>query len=87
MLFSGGLPVKLNQQAGERLIADLTTARGDVNDSFESLDQLRAIKPDLWLPAVPTDDQNANLYDNDWENILKDDLDLLRLIASQRLRN
>jgi glyoxylase-like metal-dependent hydrolase (beta-lactamase superfamily II) len=87
VLFSGGLPVKLSQQAGERLIADLTTGRGDVNDAFESLDQLRANKPDLWLPAVPTDDQNANLYDSDWENIVKDNLALLRLIAAQRLRN
>lgn len=30
----------------------------------------RMTKPDLWLPAISTNDQNANLYDGDWEEIL-----------------
>jgi hypothetical protein len=45
-------------------------ARADVHDYLNSLDLLGGLKPDLWLPAVPLDGQNANLYDNQWAHII-----------------
>jgi hypothetical protein len=41
-----------------------------------SVDRLGELKPDLWLPAVPTDGQNANLYDNEWQDIIADNYSL-----------
>jgi hypothetical protein len=37
---------------------------------------------DLWLPAVPTHGQNANLYDPDWNREIEENLLLLRSILS-----
>ena len=82
-LFSGRIPVKINQEAGEKLISDLTNSRGDVRAFFASLTQLRGMKVDLWLPATPTDDQNANLYGNDWEHIIEDNLLVVKWIVSR----
>ena len=68
---------------GERLIADLLDPSGDVRDYFASLTRLhQAGSPDLWLPAVPTHGQNANLYDRQWTLDIEDNLRVLQSIAS-----
>jgi len=72
VLFSGQIPIKVNYEAQEALFSDFLAARGDVPDYCSSLEVLRAVKPDLWLPAIPSDGQNANLYDNEWEQIIAD---------------
>jgi glyoxylase-like metal-dependent hydrolase (beta-lactamase superfamily II) len=72
VLFSGQIPIKVNYEAREALLSDFLEARGDVAQYCSSLHDLRAIKPHLWLPAVPSDGQNANLYDNEWEQIIAD---------------
>jgi hypothetical protein len=36
------------------------------------------VKPDLWLPALPTEDQNANLYDDRWEQVVQDNWSALQ---------
>jgi hypothetical protein len=41
------------------------------------INQRGDVTPDLWLPAVPTDRQNANVYDAEWREILED-IDSLR---------
>ncbi len=55
VLFSGRIPSKINQESGGRLIADLTGPAGDLRTYFESVTRLFAVKPDLWLPAVPVE--------------------------------
>jgi hypothetical protein len=72
VLISGTVPIKVNQEAGVALFDDFLKGRGDVSAYLETLGRFRDSKPDLWLPSVPTDGQNANLYDHDWERTLDD---------------
>jgi hypothetical protein len=72
VLFSGPLPVKLNRAVRKALSLDFGHGRGNVNDYRASLQRLRKLNPDLWLPTYPTDGQNARLYDSEWETILTD---------------
>jgi len=82
VLFSGRIPAKINQQSGERLISDLTNSTGDIRGYFGSITQLHSLKPNLWLPAIPTDGQNANLYDGEWERAIEGNLIVIKLILS-----
>ncbi len=84
VLCSGIIPVKVNQPVGERLIYDLTHAPGDPERYASALAQLDSIAPELWLPTLPSDDQNANLYDEEWQNILRDNFDVVRFIEARR---
>jgi glyoxylase-like metal-dependent hydrolase (beta-lactamase superfamily II) len=70
VLFSGAVPVKLNQASRQALSLDFSEGRGNVDDYRASLRRLDEVNPDLWMPAYPTDGQNAHLYDSDWETIL-----------------
>jgi glyoxylase-like metal-dependent hydrolase (beta-lactamase superfamily II) len=77
VLFSGRIPIKVNHDAGVDLFSDFLESRGDVQDYLNSLGRLRDPAPDVWLPAVPSDGQNANLYDDQWEQTLKDNRTIL----------
>ncbi len=84
VLFSGRIPVRISQESGERLIADLLAPPGNVRDYFASMIRLHeAATPDLWLPAAPTHDQNANLYDDQWNREIEQNLQVLRSIVSR----
>ncbi len=84
VLFSGRIPVRMSQEAGERLIADLLDPSGEVREYLASLTRLhQAGSPDLWLPAIPTHGQNANLYDNQWTRDIEDNLVVLRSILAK----
>jgi glyoxylase-like metal-dependent hydrolase (beta-lactamase superfamily II) len=80
ILFSGRIPVKMSHDAEELLVADLAGPRGDLRGYFSSITKLRAVCPDLWLPANPVDGQNANLYDKDWEHTIEDNLYLIEML-------
>ena len=80
VLFSGRIPVKINQESGQNLFSDLTNGQGDVRAYFASITHLASLKPDVWLPAIPTDGQNANLYDSDWGRTIEDHLRVIKLI-------
>jgi glyoxylase-like metal-dependent hydrolase (beta-lactamase superfamily II) len=83
ILFSGRIPVRLSQEVGERLIADLLDPSGDVRDYLASLSRLhQAGSSDFWLPAIPTHGQNANLYDHQWIRDIEDNLLILRSILA-----
>ena len=83
VLFSGRIPVKISQNAGERLIVDLIHPPGDLRGYFTSMTQLHdGPSPDLWLPAAPTHGQNANLYDGQWALEIENNLRVLQSIAS-----
>jgi glyoxylase-like metal-dependent hydrolase (beta-lactamase superfamily II) len=78
VLVSGRIPVNLTRATAERLRTQLTKDGGNVKEYQSSLDRLAQVKPDLWLTAVPVRGQNANLYDNDWKNILSQNHQLMR---------
>ena len=70
VLFSGRIPIEVSEPAVERLRQDFRDG-GNRLHYFDSLDRLARVKPDLWLPAVPADGQNANLYDREWAALLE----------------
>ncbi len=86
VLFSGRVPVKINQESGEKLIADLTSGQGDVRAYLASITRLARLKPGVWLPAIPTDGQNANLYDSDWDREIEDHLLVIKMILERSTR-
>jgi glyoxylase-like metal-dependent hydrolase (beta-lactamase superfamily II) len=77
VLFSGRIPIKVNHDAGVALFSDFLESRGDVQDYLNALDRLRDPAPDVWLPAIPSDGQNANLYDDQWAQTLKDNRSII----------
>jgi hypothetical protein len=86
-LFSGRIPPKINQESGQRLIADLTHSPADLRAYFQSMTRLLAVNPDLWLPAMPVDGQNANLNQGDWQHEIEENLKIIRfIIANARKR-
>jgi glyoxylase-like metal-dependent hydrolase (beta-lactamase superfamily II) len=83
VLVSGRIPVKISQEAGQALIADLTHPPGDVRGYFSTLTRLHdGASPDLWLPAIPTHGQNANLYGGQWSREIEENLRVVRAIVS-----
>jgi glyoxylase-like metal-dependent hydrolase (beta-lactamase superfamily II) len=86
VLFSGQIPVKLSDESGEHLVIDLLKPPGDLRGYFATLTRFHespALAPDLWLPALPTHGQNANLYDRQWRREVERNLVLLRSIVAQ----
>jgi glyoxylase-like metal-dependent hydrolase (beta-lactamase superfamily II) len=82
VLFTGKIPQFVTQETGQRLIGELTSTSGDIRGYSASIDELRPRKPDLWLPAIPVNDQNANLYDVDWKRVIEDNITLINIILS-----
>ena len=78
VLISGRIPVAITPDRGARLFDDLRAAPANATDYLASLSALRGVKPDLWLPALPTEDQNANLYDDRWEQVVQDNWSALQ---------
>ena len=72
VLVSGRIPGKFPTIDAEvELTREARAAAGGADAYVRSLDRLAGLKPDLWLPAVPSHGQNANLYDDDWAKVLK----------------
>jgi hypothetical protein len=82
VLLSGRIPIKINPKSAQALISDLSRSQDDLRDYFASLNRLLPLKPALWLPSTPVDDQNANLYDGDWQREIMENLIVIRLILS-----
>jgi hypothetical protein len=80
VLFSGRLPIRLRQPAVDELLKELAQSKRHRDHFEEALGRLGNVKPDLWLPALPVDGQNANLYGREWEQIIDGNR---RLVFSQ----
>jgi hypothetical protein len=80
VLFAGKIPAAVTQETGQALIRDLTGSSGDIDGYLASLGELRGRMPNLWLPAISTHDQNTNLYQGDWTNVLDDNLMVVNFI-------
>ncbi len=72
VLFSGRIPIKTNGHTDAALLAEIAKSRDMTLDYLGSVYRLAGVKPDLWLPSVPVDGQNAHLYDDEWPDILDD---------------
>jgi hypothetical protein len=72
VLFSGRIPIKYRPETDAALFADISKSRGVTLDYLASLYRLSEPRPDIWLPAIPVEGQNANLYDGEWHEILAD---------------
>jgi glyoxylase-like metal-dependent hydrolase (beta-lactamase superfamily II) len=83
VLVSGRIPVRVSNPSVEELLGELTAGSARIKQYRRSLDRLADVKPDLWLPAVPVNGQNANLYDQDWEKVLSQNA---RIIQSRGSR-
>jgi glyoxylase-like metal-dependent hydrolase (beta-lactamase superfamily II) len=81
VLFSGRLPIKLRDkpeyeriQVADRprqvFLESLARSRDTALDFLVSINRLGEITPDLWLPSIPTDGQNANIYDDEWKILI-----------------
>jgi hypothetical protein len=80
ILFTGRIPLKPSRASEEALFVDKSKKRVSPSPYRQSLDSLSSIKPDLWLPLLPQHGQNANLYDDDWRDILKANKRLISLM-------
>jgi glyoxylase-like metal-dependent hydrolase (beta-lactamase superfamily II) len=87
VLFSGRIPIGLDASAVALLREDLQKSRASLAEYMASLDQLRSVNPDLWLPADPSRGQNAHLYDHEWESILDMNRDMMLHFSGDRLPN
>ena len=72
VLISGRIPAKLdNQGQVQAFLRDLNTGDGDTTAYLKSLGLLEPIRPDIWLPISPINGQNANLYDDKWQEVIQ----------------
>jgi glyoxylase-like metal-dependent hydrolase (beta-lactamase superfamily II) len=70
VLFSGGIPIKARGDAEALLFAEVSKSREATMDYLVAINRLSSPAPDLWLPAVPADCQNANVYGEEWHEVI-----------------
>jgi len=78
VLASGRIPVKMSQATILQLMRDFVGTGDRSVEYLASLEALRPLNPQLWLPAAPVHGQNANLYDRDWEDVLDENRRMVR---------
>ena len=83
VLISGRIPSLFDHYSTQGLDADLGASRDNVMDYLISINDLEQAKPDLWLPAVSSDDQNANLYETEWKYIMENNYRLGRSLLER----
>ena len=78
ILISSTIPTGGNR----KLVGELISRSGDSgltpSDFVNVLRRLHQLDPDLWLPAVSLNGQNANLYDEEWKSVLGKDYDAVQ---------
>jgi glyoxylase-like metal-dependent hydrolase (beta-lactamase superfamily II) len=70
VLFTGKIPLALDHGAMQELFLDLARSRTTTMDYLLSVNRLENLNPAVWLPAVPGDGQNANLYAREWKELI-----------------
>jgi len=71
VFLSGRIPTTSDVQSRRESLFELGGPGPKARAYVDSLRQLASLNPDLWLPAVPLDGQNANLYDHAWRDVLE----------------
>jgi hypothetical protein len=70
VLLSGPIPTLFDHDSQESLAADLSESPDNPIDYLTSIHRLESLDPDLWLPSLPIQGPNANLYDRQWADII-----------------
>ena len=70
VLVSGRIPFRVTSQTWSERFPQISRSRAAAADFLNSVSRLESSRPALWLPAVPTDGRNANLYGSDWDEII-----------------
>jgi glyoxylase-like metal-dependent hydrolase (beta-lactamase superfamily II) len=78
VLFSGLIPAKLTEATRGRLLREFSPEPGSLDDYCAALRRLGKPPPNLWLPVLPADGQNANLYDYELDETLSENQRLFR---------
>jgi glyoxylase-like metal-dependent hydrolase (beta-lactamase superfamily II) len=78
VVFTGRFPIKPVHEVEKRQVPALMQARANAAEYQTTLDHLQELRPDLWLPSLPMDGQNANLYPGEWMDMLDQNEQLLR---------
>jgi metallo-beta-lactamase class B len=76
VVLGGRAPAELTTETLAELRRSVVEPPGDVAAYLRTLDRLEKLAPDLWLPSVPVNDQNARQYDSEWS----DTIDLNRAV-------
>ena len=80
VLFSGKIPAGPDHDSEEKLVAEISKSKDVLRGYFLSINALEKLKPDLWLPGMSENSQNANLYDSDWSRVINKNLILIKYI-------
>ena len=72
VLCAGRFPIDPDVPNEAALFSEISKSRETTLDYLSSVFRLSGTKPDLWLPALPLNGRNANLYDDEWQNIVAD---------------
>jgi len=70
VLFTDRVPAQAKDETQAELFSEVSQSREATMDYLVSINRVSDLKPDLWLPAVAVDCQNANLYDSDWYDVM-----------------
>src|SRR5262249_33108613 len=71
VLFSGTIPGSIGDGPPTELVTELARSRENALAYNAALERLAEVKPELWLPTVPHQAPNANLFDGEWARILE----------------
>ncbi len=72
VLITGRIPRKITEESVMTLARELTADGSDAVAYLASINTLGKLRPDVWLPAIPLQDQNANLYESQWHDMIDD---------------
>jgi glyoxylase-like metal-dependent hydrolase (beta-lactamase superfamily II) len=78
VLFSGRIPIKPARQTRKETLLETVLSLATIGEFRATLERLKAVNPDLWLPAVPVNGQNANLDVGEWPFILARNENVIR---------
>jgi glyoxylase-like metal-dependent hydrolase (beta-lactamase superfamily II) len=70
VVVSGRTPTLLTNDTLSDLRRAVAEPSGDAAEYLRTLDELAKLSPDLWLPAVPINEQNVRTYDGDWSSVI-----------------
>ncbi len=78
VLITGRIPSGIDPESAEALKAEFAGARDPAIEFLLSIQKLAKIEPDVWLPSIPHNGQNANVYDTDWTYVIENNYRLGR---------
>lgn len=78
VLFTPRIPVKATGAAIYELFEEFLAGHAQPDAYVLSTERLARLRPDIWLPAVPVDGQNANVYDDEWARVVAQNREAIR---------